>query len=119
MEIIFGRDAETSKLSVTVGQQKGVVGKQGSVPMSVSRQHCSVTINADNTYEVKNLKMQNVTYVNGIPIDCKKVTEKDTVELGEDHYLLEWSIIKQLKPKVADIRPLQQIWIQYNKIPSY
>ena len=115
MEIIFGRDAETSKLSVTVGQQKGVVGKQGSVPKSVSRQHCSLIINADNTYELKNLKMQNVTYVNGIPIDCKKVTEKDTVELGEDHYLLEWSIIKQLKPKVADIRPLQQIWIQYNK----
>ena len=90
MEIIIGRDEETSKLSVAIGQQRGVVGKQSSVPKSVSRQHCSITINANNTFELKNLKAQNVTYVNGIPIERKRVTENDVIELGEDHFLLEW-----------------------------
>lgn len=115
MEVIIGRDSDTSKLAITIGQQRGLVGKQYSVPKSVSRQHCCIIINADDTYDVKNLNAQNVTYVNGIPVESKKVTEKDMVELGEDHYLLEWSIIHQLKPKVADIRPLRRIWAQYNR----
>lgn len=115
MEITIGRDAETSKLAIAVGQQKRLVGTQGSVPKSVSRPHCRVTFNADNTYDLKNLKAQNVTYVNGNPIESKKVTEKDVVELGEDRYLLDWSIVSQFKPKVADIRPLQKIWMKYNQ----
>ena len=114
MEIIIGRDTETSKLTITVGQQKKLFGTQGSVPKSVSRSHCSIVINADGTYELKNLKSQNTTYVNGIPIETKKVTEKDVVELGEDHYLIEWSMVNQFKPKIADIRGLKNIWMQYN-----
>lgn len=115
MEITIGRDAETSKLAIVIGQQKRLIGTLGSVPKSVSRPHCSISFNADNTYEIKNLKAQNVTYVNGLSVECKKVTEKDVVELGEDRYLLNWSIISQFKPKVADIRPLQKIWLEYNQ----
>ena len=63
MEIIIGRDTETSKLSVTIGQQKVLTGTEGSVPKSVSRAHCKVVINADGTYEVRNMKAQNVTYL--------------------------------------------------------
>lgn len=115
MELVIGRDADTSKLTIAVGQQKKLTGAQGSVPKSVSRIHCSIAFNPDGSYELKNLNAQNTTYVNGVPIENKRVTEKDVVELGEDHYLLEWSLISQLKPKVADIRPLQKIWEQYNK----
>jgi hypothetical protein len=32
MEIIIGRDTETSRLSVTIGQQKVLTGTEGSVP---------------------------------------------------------------------------------------
>lgn len=115
MEVIIGRDAETSKLRISVaGQQSKLLGTNGSVPNSVSRQHCSIVINADNTYRVKNLKAQNVTFVNGTAVESKQVTEKDTVELGADHYVLEWAYILQLKPKVVDIRPLKKIWEEYN-----
>ncbi len=115
MEIIIGRDAEASKLMIAVGQLKKLVGSEGSVPKSVSRPHCSITINSDGTYELKNLKAQNVTYVNGVPIEVKKVTDKDVVELGEDHFLLDWALVNQFKPKMADIRPLKRVWDQYNK----
>ena len=115
MEIIIGRDSETSKLMMAGGGQKRLVGAQGSVPKSVSRAHCSIVINADGSYTVKNLKAQNTTYVNGIAVEEKHVTEKDIVELGEDHFLLEWGTLSQLKPQIVDIRPLKKVWDKYNE----
>jgi hypothetical protein len=110
MELIIGRDADTSKLRISVGQQSKLFGTNGSVPSSVSRQHLSVTINADDTYIIKNLNARNMTCVNGIQVESKTVTAKDSVELGADSYLLEWEFITSLKPKVADIRPLKKVW---------
>lgn len=115
MEIIIGRDEETSRLSVVIEQKKQLVGTAGSVPKSVSRQHCRIAINADGTYEIKNLKAQNVTYVNDVAIETKRTTEKDVVELGADRYLLDWALVRQFKPIVADIRPLKKVWDDYNK----
>ena len=46
MELIIGRDPETSKLRISVGQQSRLFGANGSVPSSVSRQHISI----DNTH---------------------------------------------------------------------
>ena len=116
MEVIIGRDPETSRLRMSVaGHQSKLFGTNGSVPTSVSRQHCSIVINADNTYRVRNLKAQNVTFVNGTPVESKQVTEKDTIELGADHFVLEWSDIQELKPKIVDIRPLKKVWEDYNK----
>jgi len=114
MEIIIGRDPETSKLRLAVGQQSKLFGANGSVPQSVSRQHLSMTINADDTYAIKNLNAMNVTYVNSVQVENKTVSEKDSVELGSDRYLLDWSFITSLKPKVADIRPLKKVWENFN-----
>lgn len=50
MELIIGRDASTSQLRITMGQQSKTFGVAGSVPMTVSRQHCSLTINPDGSY---------------------------------------------------------------------
>lgn len=115
MEIIIGRDADTSKLRIAVGQQSKLFGTNGSVPPSVSRQHLSVTFNADDTYTVKNLNAKNVTHVNGVQVESKTVTTKDSIELGADRYMLDWNFITSLKPKVADIRPLKQVWDDFNK----
>lgn len=116
MEIVIGRDRESSKLQVTVGKQTKTFGAAGSVPHSVSREtHCSLTLNDDGTYQVKNLKAQNVTYVNGVPVESKRVTEKDAIELGADRYLLDWEYVTNLIPKVADIRPLKKIWDNFNE----
>jgi len=116
MDIIIGRDRENSRLQLTVGKQTKMFGAVGSVPQSVSREtHCSLTLNDDGSYQVKNLKAQNVTYVNGVPVESKRVTEKDVIELGADHFLLEWTFVNEVKPKVADIRHLQTIWEDFDR----
>ena len=115
MEIIIGRDKQTSKLRMSIGQQIKLFGTNGSVPLSVSREHLSLTVNADGTYKIKNLNAQNSTFVNGVSVESKTVTEKDSIELGADLYVLDWSYVNELKPKVADIRHLQGVWDEYNK----
>jgi hypothetical protein len=58
MELIIGRDASTSQLRITMGQQSKTFGVAGSVPMTVSRQHCSLTINPDGSYSNGSLKFE-------------------------------------------------------------
>jgi len=114
MEIIIGRDVETLKLKLTEGKQTKTFGPKGSVPKSVSREHCSLVLNDDGTYQLKNLNAQNITFVNGVPVENKRVSEKDTIELGNDHFPIEWSIVNEMKPKVANIRHLQRVWEEYD-----
>lgn len=114
MDIIIGREPDTSKLQISVGQQSKLFGSKGSVPKSVSREHLSMTFNADGTYIIKNLNAMNSTFVNGVQVESKAVTTKDSVEMGADRYLLDWDFVTSLKPKVADIRPLKTVWDNYN-----
>ena len=61
--------------------------------------------------------MENTTYVNGFSIEKKVVTEGDRIELGEDHYLLSWDVLKKVMPAVekeVDIRPLKKVWEKYD-----
>ena len=57
-----------------------------------------------------NLDINADTFVNGQGIESKIVTESDRIELGADHYLLNWSDILSV---VVDIRPLSTIWNDY------
>lgn len=88
MELIIGRDASTSQLRITMGQQSKTFGVAGSVPMTVSRQHCSLTINPDGSYRITNLKPQNVTFVNEVEIMAKTIMEKDKMELVQANFWL-------------------------------
>ena len=115
MEIIIGRDANTSQLKITIGQQSKVFGAVGCIPITVSRQHCSLTDNPDGTYRIVNLKPQNITYVNGVEVMVKNITEKDKIELGPDKYLVSWDLIKGLMPKMVDFRPLKHVWEEYDE----
>ena len=62
MQIIIGRDAKTSQLNVIIGQQTLRLGAPGSVPQTVSRQHCRITVTEGGTYLVENLKAANDTH---------------------------------------------------------
>jgi DNA-directed RNA polymerase subunit RPC12/RpoP len=115
MEIILGRDRDTSRFKATVGQQSKLFGANGSVPISVSRQHCSLEVKADGGFCVKNLNAENATYVNGVQVESKNVTVKDVVELGSDHYLLNWEYVEGLVPKIVDIRPLKKVMDNFKK----
>ena len=116
IEIVIGRDGTTSQLKLSVGQQAKSFGAQGSVPQTVSRQHCSLTVNENGTYTLKNLKLQNVTFVNGQQIDTKTITEKDSIELGPDKYLVSWNTLKSIMPakaEVVSIKSLKKVWDNY------
>lgn len=118
MEFIIGRDPQTSQLKVACGQQSIWLGNPGDVPMTVSRQHCLLTV--DNGHcTIKNLKPQNVTFVNDMAIAQKSVKESDTVTLGSEKYRIDLAsilkAIQQLAPKTADIRPLQAVWEEYDQ----
>lgn len=118
MEYIIGRDQQTSQLKVAFGQQSIRLGNSGDVPKTVSRQHCLLTV--DNGHcTIKNLKPQNVTFVNDMAIAQKSVKESDTVTLGAEKYRIDLAsilkAIQQLAPKTADIRPLQVLWEEHDQ----
>lgn len=114
MDITIGRDGATSRLSITTGQNTSIVGAPQSVPLSVSRKHCTITINNDGTMRIKNINPQNVTFVNGSKVMSMAINRGDRIELGQDRYLLDWKNIDAGLPKVADIRPLRKVWETYN-----
>ena len=99
MELVIGREAGTDKprLAVTLNGKTVCLGTPGSVPKSVSRRHCKVTVGDDSLMTVENLTVstesegvQNIVYVDGkeyvrrggVPLDA-------SIELGPDHYRLD------------------------------
>jgi hypothetical protein len=78
----------------------------------------------ENTHMMKliNQKSNNVTWVNDMAIESCNVTTHDRVELGGNHYPLDWAAVTNLlesiqkeTPKELDIRPLEGVWKKYKK----
>ncbi len=115
MELIIGRDGATAKLKVVDGTEVKLYGEAASVPVDVSRQHCQLTAIDDNTFIIRNIKAANVTWVNGIEVQTKRITREDKVQLGQSRYLLPLDeILEQIKPNIVDISPLKAVWEKYN-----
>lgn len=112
MEIIIGRDSETSRLRLSADGQELLCGEPGTVPSSVCNRHCILTFTADSI-SLKNLDINNYSYVNGQAVELKHISPSDNIELGPEHYLLDWAYIRQMAP--VNIRPLAQIWEEYDK----
>lgn len=115
MEIIIGRDQNTRQLSVVKDGSPKLYGQPNSVPMDVSRHHISLQPAGNGKWKIKNLNEQNVTFVNGIAIESKTISESDKIELGNSHYLFNWNAICEPKAETVDIRPLKHIWDEYNQ----
>jgi len=115
MEIIIGRDQQTRQLSIVKDGVTKHYGQPGSVPMDVSRHHISLQPIDEGKWKIKNLNEQNVTFVNGIAIESKNISENDKVELGNSHYLLNWDALSEPKEDIVDIRPLKIIWKEYDE----
>ncbi len=115
----IGRNAVTLQLNITFGQQTIKLGLPGSVPMSVSRQHCQLTLVDNGQIIIKNLNLDNVTYVNGHPVESKNIKTTDIITLGASQYRLDptefWATVKRLIPQVVDIRPLEKVWNEYHE----
>lgn len=115
MEIIIGRDQQTRQLDVVKDGVLKQYGQPGSVPMDVSRHHISIQPAGVGKWQIKNLNERNVTFVNGIAVESKTVTENDKIELGNSHYLLNWDALSEPKEETVDIRPLKKIWNDYDE----
>jgi len=115
MEIIIGRDQQTRQLCIIKDGSSKLFGQPGSVPMDVSRHHISLQPAGVGKWQVKNLNERNVTFVNGIAVETKTISESDKVELGNSHYLFQWSALSEPKVETVDIRPLKKIWTEYDE----
>lgn len=86
--------------------------------MTVSRQHCELTIDDAGRMSIRNIKPQNVTFVNGRPIENKGITESDIITLSSSQYRLNLgailALVRKSVPKVVDIRPLKRVWDDYD-----
>lgn len=115
MEIIIGRNQNTRQLMVVKDGVEKNYGQANSVPMDVSRHHISLESAGSGKWKIKNLNERNVTFVNGIAVESKTISENDKVELGNSHYLLSWSALQEPKEETIDIRPLKKIWTDYDE----
>ncbi len=128
MEIIIGREEGARRLHCTVGGREFNIGQAGSVPLSVSRRHCKITVDGSSIH-IENIKAQNVTFVDGNQIFSKGITATSRVQLGEERYLVPLQQILQLvgvstgngnssnAPNEAptfSLRPMKSIWEEYD-----
>lgn len=113
MEIIIGRDQQTRQLCIVKDGNSKLYGQPGSVPMDVSRHHISLVPAGAGKWKIKNLNERNVTFVNGIAVESKTISESDRIELGNSHYLFSWDALQEPKVETIDIRPLEKVWDWY------
>ena len=111
--IIIGRDKASGKLLLSTTGKNGTYGEEGSVPMSVCERHCQIDVEGSNI-RIKNLDLNNYTYINGRAVESKAISRNDKIELGSDRYLLSWQAIDAILPPEADITPLQTIWNEFD-----
>lgn len=87
MEIIIGREEGARRLHCIADGRVFNIGQAGSVPLSVSRRHCKLKI-AGSTITIENIKMQNVTFVDGNQVFSKEISSSSNVQLGEERYTI-------------------------------
>ncbi len=77
-----------------------VTVKGGVVAMSVSRQHCQLTIDAYGGMSIRNLSPHNVTWVDGLPIEETVIALGQRIELGYEHVPFDWSLVKTVQDRL-------------------
>ena len=124
MDIIIGREEGARRLHCVAGGREFNIGAAGSVPLSVSRQHCKLTVNGSNI-TIENIKAQNITFVDGNQIFSKSISATSKLQLGEERFLIPLQQILQLatgapvgqqQPDVPtySLKPLKSVWEEYD-----
>lgn len=133
VEAVIGKEEGLHRLLVKIGSKAFVVGQPQSVPNTVSRLHCSLTVAysddpAHNVLSIKihNLKSHNKTYVDGLEVESKTIKENSLVQLGFDRHPVNLKQIvdgmRKFLPaappppaKEISISPLKRIWEEYDE----
>lgn len=127
-EIFVGREPQRHRLLIAFtddGQIKKIaIGKEGSVPNSVSCckpeeqiAHCKIAMDQDDVMSIHNLKPQNVTYVNDVEIVAKGISAQCKVALGNDQYLVDVNEVLDAVRSVLgySIKHLEEVWEKYDE----
>jgi len=123
MDIIIGREAgvPTPRLCLKIGNSAKYIGAPGSVPKTVSRNHCRLEIMDDGKMRISNVSDQNSLFVNGTEYKTKLIAKDDLVQLGAERFNLDIkAILKVLEsdnaqPKAYKISHLRHIWEDYTQ----
>ena len=91
-EIIIGRNGADRSLNVIEGSRVESNKMLGTVPQSVSRQHCVLKIDQSGM-QIAPKEEKHRLYVNGLEVLNTPVRYGDIVELGPDHYRLDWNFV--------------------------
>ncbi len=114
--ILVGRESTQGRLLVALSgiDKTAIIGSVGSVPGSVSRlkpvenaAHCKLSIDQSGNMVLTNMKPQNVTYVDGLQVEEKKITELSTIALGKDMYSISANAILEAASKLVDQERVQ------------
>ena len=128
MEIIIGREEGARRLHCIADGREFNIGQAGTVPTSVSRKHCKLTVMGENI-QIENLKMHNVTFVDGCQVFSKGITSSSVVQLGNDKFTIPIKQILSLvnrtpasngpvgtqKTKVFSLNYLESVWDEYDR----
>lgn len=125
--IWIGREPQKSRLLLAVKSGDGIktatIGDYGCVSNCVScckpnedTAHCKITMGQDGTMIIHNLKPQNVTYVNGLEVDVKKLSNQCKVTLGKDKYPIDIEQITEAVRNIVgySISHLEKVWEDYD-----
>ena len=132
LEATIGKEEGRHRLLVRVGANAFAVGADQSVPRSVSRAHCSLTVDFSDDaarrvtmVKIKNLKAQNVTYVDGLEVEAKAIGEDARVQLGFERYTMDLRQVlagmrkllpaQATPPKEYSIAHLRTVWENYDR----
>lgn len=132
IEAIIGKEEGQHRLLVKNGSKAFVLGVPQSVPNTVSRSHCSLSVEYSDDQERKvikiklqNLKPQNITYVNGQEVESKIIKENSHVQLGFDKFDMDLKQVIDGMRKFLLVAPppfeetfsllkLKKVWEQYD-----
>lgn len=128
--IYIGREPQSNTLGVAVkingSLQTSQLGTPQSVPTSVSRliaeqgvAHCRIDVDDEGRMLLTNMKLQNVTSVDGQPIQTKRISPSSTVALGPMHHQLSLHKVIEAASKLVgvtevDISHLEGVWNEYH-----
>ncbi|MCF0196018.1 MAG: FHA domain-containing protein [Bacteroidaceae bacterium] len=132
LEAVIGKEEGQHRLLVKIGAKAFTIGQAESVPGTVSRTHCSLTVDfsddpARKVVKIKicNLKSGNTTYVDGQEVETKGISENARVQLGPDRYAVNLGQVLDgmrkllpaappAPPKEYSIAQLEKVWEQYH-----
>lgn len=130
VEAVIGKEEGQHRLLVKIGQKAFPVGTPQSVPNTVSRMHCSLSVEYTDDQarkvtkiKIQNLKPQNITYVDGQEVESKSIKEISHVQLGFDRYNMDLKqvvdgmrkFLPPLEGPVLPITHLKKIWEEYDE----